>query len=60
LIYDNIKEIADKRNISICKLERDSGLSNGTIVKWQNASPRLENLMAVAKALNVPITKLIK
>lgn len=59
MIFDKIKEICNEKGISIASLERSAGLSNGTISKWNDSSPTVENLQAVAKVLKVKIYKLI-
>ena len=59
MVYDNIKAICDKKGIAISKLEKDAGLGNGTIRKWQTASPTVDNLKAAAKVLGVDVKKLI-
>lgn len=60
MIYENVKAIADKKGISIYELEKKAGLGNGTIGKWNDVSPNVENLSKVAKVLNVSINTLIK
>lgn len=60
MIYSNIKEIADKKGLTIQEIEIRAGLTNGIIGKWRNRSPRVDNLMAVAKVLGVSITRLLK
>lgn len=60
LIYANIKELADKKGISISELEKRAGVPNGIIGKWRNRSPRVDKLVAVANALGVSITRLLK
>lgn len=34
MIYQRIKKLADLNEVSIYRVERDSGLSNGAISKW--------------------------
>lgn len=60
LIYENVKELCDKKGISISELEKKAKLGNGTIGGWRSSSPRLSNLQAVAEVLNVKIEKLLK
>ena len=50
-----IRELCKERGISIQQLEKEIGLSNGTIGKWDNASPRISNLKKVCSFFNVPI-----
>lgn len=59
MIYDNIKSICSDRGISISALERMAGLGNGTISRWNESSPRLDNIKEVADCLEVPLEELI-
>ena len=59
MVYDNIKAVCDKKGMSIKALERKAELGNGTICKWRTVSPTVDNLKAVAKALDVKVSKLI-
>lgn len=60
MIYDNIKEICNKKNISISALEKKAGIGNGTIGKWRLYEPNIASLSKVADALDIPISKLMK
>lgn len=60
MIYDNVKAICEERNLPISALERMAGLGNGTISGWNESSPRLDKITAVAKALDVPLEALTK
>jgi len=60
LIYDKIKEICKAQGISVAQVERGAGLGNGAISKWNNVSPTIDNLQAVAKVLKVTVDKLLE
>lgn len=62
MIYENIKTICEKKSISISALEEKAGLGNGTIGKWKSGdvSPTIDSLCAVANALGIEVTKLLK
>ena len=60
MIIDNIQRIADEKGLSIRSIERKAGLSNGTISKWDDHSPTVDNLTAVASVLKVSVNKLLK
>ena len=60
MLFDNVKAIAEKKGMSIGKLEKSAGLSNGAIFKWKTASPTVDNLKAVAKVLDVKVDKLLE
>lgn len=58
-IYEKIKKLCEKNNISIYKLEKDCQLSNGSIMKWANSSPNVDTLKRVAYRLNTTLDALI-
>lgn len=60
MIYGNVKKICDEKGISISQLEKDAGLSNGSIGKWKNCMPQSDSLYAVAKVLKVKMETLLK
>lgn len=60
LIYLNIKTLCDQQGISIRSLEKQAGLGNGVIRRWEKSSPTVDKLQAVAKVLKVKIEKLIE
>lgn len=59
MLYDKIKIIAKRENISINKLEKSCGLSKGSICKWNMCSPDIHSLRKVADELCVSIDKLL-
>lgn len=60
MIYEKIKILCKKKEMSICSLEKAAGLGNGTIRGWRNGSPTLDKLQAVAQVLEVQVSKLIE
>lgn len=59
LIYDKIKEICKSKKISVTQLEKEAGLSNGAISKWNESSPTIDKLQSVAKVLKIKVDKLL-
>lgn len=59
-IYDNVKKLADERGVSIYRIERDTGISNGAIARWNDAVPSSVNLMKVAKYFEVSLESLLE
>lgn len=59
MIYDKIKEICKEKGISVSSVEKEAGLGNGAISKWNESSPTLERLQAVANVLKVKLDVLI-
>ena len=59
MILDKIRVLCDKRKISIAKLEKETGIGNGTISRWDISSPTTMNLKKVADYFGVVIDELI-
>lgn len=59
-LYDRIKELAKQKDLSIYRIERETGLSNGAISKWNKVAPNSVNLFKVAKYLEVDPGELMK
>ena len=59
-VYENIKALADKKEIPIYKLEQQAGIGNGVIAAWKTSVPMLDKLLAVAKVLGVTVNELIE
>lgn len=59
MIYEKIKRLAAEEGISIAALEKKLNIGNGTIRKWNEASPTFENVFKVAKHFDVSIEKTI-
>lgn len=54
-LYEKIKSLCDKEGISISGLEKQIGISNGQIKRWQKSSPSVENLRKVARYFDVSL-----
>jgi len=59
MLLDEIQRLCKERNTNLSKLERDCGLANATIRRWENASPTAENLAKVADHFGVSIDYLL-
>ena len=60
MIYENVKKLADKKGISLKQLEVKAGVGNGIIGKWRESSPTVDSIKAVADALGVKVTDILK
>lgn len=58
-IYDKIKAMCKEKGMSVRQLEVAAGLKNGAISKWNDSSPTIKSLKAVADVLKVKVDKLI-
>lgn len=52
-IYDTVKNLSEKKNISIYRLEKDLGFPNGAVSKWNRQIPNALRLQEVADYLGV-------
>lgn len=59
MLVENIRAWCKKAGISIAALEKAVGLGNGVIARWDDSSPRLENVQLVAKYFGVSVDKLV-
>ena len=61
-VYENVVNLANKKNMKIAELERKAELGNGTIGKWQDEKnkPSLNSIEKVANALNVKVQTLLR
>lgn len=55
---EKIKEMAKDKGISLCRLEIEAGLTNGTVRKWYKQQPNIKTLFKVAEVLGVNIEDL--
>ena len=60
MIFENVKEISEKKGMPIMEVEKRAGLSNGTISKWRKSSPTVESVKRVAGVLGVTVNRLLK
>lgn len=58
-LRDRIRELANKKGMSLPSLESELGFGNGTIVKWDKASPNSEKLTKVADFFHVSVDYLL-
>ncbi len=59
LIYDRLKEICKDKGVSPASVEKKAGLGNGAVTKWNDFSPTVKNLKAVADVLDISVDMLI-
>lgn len=60
MLYNKIKEICKAKGVSVASVEKKAGLGNGAISKWNESSPTVDSLKAVADVLKVKVDKLLK
>lgn len=60
MLLEQIKIQCKKHNTSVVKLEDELGFGRGTIYKWENVSPTIQNLKKVADYFGCTIDDLLK
>ena len=60
MLVKRIKKLCKMKGISLHKLEKETGLSNGAIAKWETSSPSVEKVSKVAEYFGVTIDMLVK
>lgn len=53
--YERLIGLIEKRNLTIRKVERECGLANASIRRWETQSPRLDSVVSVANYLQVSV-----
>ena len=59
MIFAKIAQLCKEKGISVAKLERETGISNGTISRWGTSSPTVDKLSRVADYFGVSVDSLI-
>ena len=59
-MLEKIRKLAKEKGLSISRLEKEAGLSNGSVGKWDKAHPYIGNVAKVAAVLEVSIDELFK
>ena len=60
LIYDTVNAICERKGVTVWKLEKELGFSNGCIRKWNKSVPGIDKLQKVANYLGVSIEELLR
>lgn len=60
MVYDNICTAAKKSGLSINFIESETGLSIGSLCKWNRVSPTAKSLKRVARLLGVTVDSLLE
>lgn len=60
MLFEKIKKMCEDRGISVRSVEASANLSNGSISKWNEATPKADRLIAVAKVLGVTAEELME
>lgn len=55
MILSKIRDLCEQNNITISELEKECGIGNATISRWDKSFPRMDTLIKVAKYFEVSI-----
>ena len=58
-VFENVKKLCEKNNISIARLERECNIGNGAISKWKDG-PSITTAKKIADYFNVTVDDLLK
>lgn len=59
MLLEKIKSLCEENNTNLTKLEKDCGLANAAIRRWDASTPSAENLAKVADRFNVSVDYLL-
>lgn len=59
MLLTRIRQLCEESKTNIAKLERDCGLSNSTIRRWEFNTPTVDNLVKVADYFGVSVDYLL-
>lgn len=53
--YERLIDLIEKNGLTIRRVERECGLANASIRRWETQSPRLDSVVSVANYLHVSV-----
>ena len=59
MILARIRQLCERHGCTLTKLEKECGLANATIRRWETASPSADNLAKVADYFGVSVDFLL-
>lgn len=59
-LLERIQKLLSEKGVSIKQAERESGLSNATIRKWETQNPSLDSIIKLANYLHVSVDYLAR
>lgn len=58
-LNSTIKILCIQNRITVTELEKELGFGKGTINKWSDSSPSVNNLLKVARRFNITVSDII-
>lgn len=59
MLYEKLREVAESKNITMYRIEKDLELSNGSLSKWKTSIPSAKTLKKVSDYLEVDLRDFI-
>ena len=59
MLFERVKTLCEEHKTNIAKLERDCGLANATIRRWEVNTPNADSLVKVADYFGVSVDYLL-
>lgn len=59
MLFKRIQQLCAEKKITISRVERECGLANAAIRKWENSSPSTESLVKVADYFGISTDALL-
>lgn len=60
MLYDIVKRLCLQKGVSVGRVEKECGLSNGSISKWNENEPGIRKVQKVANYLEVSIEEFLE
>lgn len=60
ILMERIKELCEKRGMSLSALEAEAGIVKNTICRWGDNTPSVDKVAKVAAALGVTVDDLLR
>lgn len=59
MLYEKVKTLCEKKNMTVRKLEEELGFSNGAVSKWNKSNPSVNAIKKVADYFEITIDELL-
>ena len=58
-LFERVQKLIKEKGLTVKQVERDCGLANATIRRWETQTPNIESVNKVAQTLHVSIDYLV-
>lgn len=60
MVFDKVMDYCQKNKMSVMAFEKMCGFGNGVVSGWKDGNPRIESLLKLEKATNIPMAEWLK